>query len=141
MASFRGDLWYLSNMYPCTVRINVNGKIYAMKSAESAFQTLRCPDHLEEYVPLNGFEAKKLSKAHKPRADWFDVSIETMYYVLHCKFTQNPHLAAKLKALTGEIVERNEWYDTFWGVCNGKGENHLGKCLMRLRDELRSENN
>ena len=27
--------------------------------------------------------------------------------------------------------------DFFWGVCNGKGENHLGKILMKVRDEIR----
>ncbi len=34
----------------------------------------------------------------------------------------------------GEIVERNTWNDTFWGVCKGKGENHLGILLMEIRD-------
>lgn len=138
MKSFRGEKFYLSNMYPCTVRINVNGKIYTMKSSESAFQALKSPEHIDEYVPLNGFEAKKLSKSHTRRSDWFKVSIDVMCYVLRCKFTQNPDLAKKLVALEGEIVEYNEWYDTFWGVCNGVGENHLGKCLMKIRDELKA---
>ena len=140
MKSFRGEKYYLSNMFPCTVRINWKGKIYTMKSSESAFQALRSPEHINEYVPLNGFEAKKLSKLHTCRADWSDVSIDIMTYVLRCKFTQNLDLAAKLKALEGEIVEYNEWYDTFWGVCNGVGENHLGKCLMTIRDELLKSN-
>ena len=41
--------------------------------------------------------------------------------------------------LTGdqEIIEENYWGDTFWGVCRGKGQNHLGKILMKVRDELR----
>lgn len=36
----------------------------------------------------------------------------------------------------GEIVEENSWRDTYWGVCKGVGENHLGKILMKIRDEL-----
>lgn len=139
MASFRGEKYFLSNMYPCTVRINMNGTVYTMKSSESAFQALRCPEKIDEYVPLNGFEAKKLSKSHAARPDWRYVSIDVMKYVLHCKFSQNPDLAAKLIAINGEIVEQNEWYDTFWGVCNGIGQNHLGKCLMELRSQLRVE--
>lgn len=139
MKSFRGEKWFLSNMYPCKVMINVDGKLYEMKSSESVFQALRSPDRLAEFIPLNGFEAKKHAKSCKCRDDWFSVSIDIMRYALHCKFTQNPDLAAKLIALDGDIVEENEWYDTFWGTCNGVGENHLGKLLMELRDELRKQ--
>ena len=40
----------------------------------------------------------------------------------------------KLQLIEGEIVEENTWGDTFWGVCKGVGENHLGKLLMEIRD-------
>jgi hypothetical protein len=38
------------------------------------------------------------------------------------------------------LVEGNRWGDQFWGVDlrTGLGENHLGKILMKVRDELRS---
>lgn len=54
------------------------------------------------------------------------------------KFTDDPYLAELLLA-TGdeELVEGNVWGDTFWGVCEGKGENWLGKILMDIRKELR----
>lgn len=32
--------------------------------------------------------------------------------------------------------EGNTWGDKFWGVCDGEGENHLGKLLMEVRAEL-----
>lgn len=35
-----------------------------------------------------------------------------------------------------ELVEGNNWNDTYWGVCKGVGENHLGKILIRIRDGL-----
>lgn len=138
MASFRGEKYFLSNMYPCPVTIKIKGELITFKSSESVFQALRSPDRLKEFIPLNGFEAKKHAKSCARRADWFDVSLDVMMYALRCKFTQNPDLAAKLMALEGDIVEVNEWHDTFWGVCNGVGENHLGKLLMQLRDELRA---
>jgi hypothetical protein len=55
------------------------------------------------------------------------------------KFTRDTELGAKLVA-TGdeELVEGNYWGDTFWGVCRGVGQNHLGKILMKVREELRS---
>lgn len=31
----------------------------------------------------------------------------------------------------------NHWHDTYWGVCDGAGENRLGKLLMQVRRELR----
>lgn len=35
------------------------------------------------------------------------------------------------------LVEGNSFGDTFWGVDarTGKGENHLGKILMKVREE------
>lgn len=145
MKSFRGDKFFLSNMYPCPVKINVNGTIYMMKSSETVFQALRCPERIEEFLQLDGFTAKKLSHSCVERPDWhklgpnnMTMDLEIMLYALRCKFTQNPSLAAKLVALEGEIVEINEWNDTYWGVCNGHGENNLGKLLMQVRDELKS---
>ena len=60
-----------------------------------------------------------------------------MEFLLRQKFSdQNKVLKEKLLA-TGEaeIVEGNDWDDTFFGVCNGVGENQLGKLLMKIRDE------
>ncbi len=36
----------------------------------------------------------------------------------------------------GELIEGNHWNDTFWGICNGNGENNLGKILMKIRHEI-----
>lgn len=35
-----------------------------------------------------------------------------------------------------ELIEGNSWGDTFWGECNGIGENNLGKILMKIRKEI-----
>ena len=42
MSVFRGDLYFLSNMYPCDVKINVAGNIMLMHSSETVFQALKC---------------------------------------------------------------------------------------------------
>lgn len=51
------------------------------------------------------------------------------------KFCVHEKLRTKLIA-TGEkyIEETNWWGDIYWGVCNGKGENNLGKILMNVRE-------
>lgn len=49
-----------------------------------------------------------------------------------------PKLRSQLLSTgTAELVEGNWWNDRYWGVCNGRGENHLGKILMRIREELK----
>ena len=60
-----------------------------------------------------------------------------MHEICMAKFTQNLLLKEKLLATgTEELVEGNNHGDTFWGCVNGKGENHLGKILMKVREEL-----
>ena len=60
-----------------------------------------------------------------------------MYNICKIKFTQNPNLGKLLiETQNEEIIEGNDWDDTFWGVCNGEGQNNLGKILMQIRKEL-----
>jgi hypothetical protein len=59
-----------------------------------------------------------------------------MLDILRIKF-QNPRMRDALIGTNGvKLIEENEWNDTFWGVCNGRGQNHLGKLLMQVRSEL-----
>ena len=37
------------------------------------------------------------------------------------------------------LVEGNDWNDKFWGVCQGKGLNHLGRILMKVRKEVKEK--
>ena len=58
---------------------------------------------------------------------------------LRIKF-KNPELRSLLLA-TGneELVEGNWWRDTYWGVCEGVGQNKLGKLLMQVREEVKND--
>jgi ribA/ribD-fused uncharacterized protein len=86
---------------------------------------------------------KKFGATIELRSDWEDIKLEVMEYGLRYKFSQeNPNLRAKLIATGDEhIQEGNNWNDTFWGVdlATGKGENHLGKLLMKIRSEIIEE--
>jgi predicted NAD-dependent protein-ADP-ribosyltransferase YbiA (DUF1768 family) len=57
-----------------------------------------------------------------------------MWALLVQKFTRHPDLAQALLA-TGraDLVEGNDWGDTYWGVCRGQGRNQLGCQLMEVR--------
>lgn len=63
-----------------------------------------------------------------------------METALRHKFAPGTNWHARLMD-TGdeEIVEWNNWGDRYWGrdVSDGGGENHLGRLLIKLRDEWR----
>lgn len=76
------------------------------------------------------------------RSDWERVKVGIMEEIVRAKFTQHPEFASLLIG-TGDkiLVEGNHWGDTCWGVDTrtGQGENHLGKILMKARNELKTQ--
>lgn len=92
------------------------------------------------YTRMNPSEAKKYGRRCKLRLDWEDEKIKVMEDIVFNKFQSNDVLKEKLLD-TGDalLIEGNDWNDKFWGVCNGEGENHLGKILMNVRTMLRIE--
>lgn len=134
---FRGEFYFLSNMYPCTLE----GKLHTYNSAEQAYVYAKCDNKADQDRILacqSGYSAKQVGKTVKLRSDWDSIKLKVMEKVLRMKFGRGSVLA-RLLVETGDmpLQEDNTWGDTFWGVCNGVGENHLGKLLMKLRDELR----
>ncbi len=127
---FRDEFFFLSNFYLADFIY----KGIKFTSSESAFQAMKCPERILEFAQLEPLKAKKLGREVLLRDDWNLVKEEIMFEVCYEKFTQNPPLKAKLIA-TGdmELVEGNTWGDCEWGVCDGKGENKLGKILMNIR--------
>lgn len=133
---FRGKYYFLSNFYEADVEY---GGI-TFKNNEAAFQAQKVVDDSRKlrFKDLNPRRAKRLGRRVRLRSDWEKVKDNYMYEICKAKFSQNPELAKKLLA-TGdeELVEGNKWNDTYWGVCNGRGKNKLGKILMKVREELR----
>jgi ribA/ribD-fused uncharacterized protein len=140
--SFQGEYRWLSNFFFC-FPIMLDGEQY--RSTEHAYQAAKFEfgsehRHIIRMTPSAGFVksyARRYAKDINP--EWNSLSLEYMYDLNYQKFRFKPDLQEKLLA-TGDlhIEEGNHWGDTFWGTCNGVGENHLGKILMRIREELRS---
>lgn len=133
---FSGKYSFLSNFYMCEVVFE--GKTYP--STEHAYQAAKALDPTLRYQftvghSLTPGQAKRLGQKLPLRADWEDVKIDVMRYILVSKFA-NPELRAKLRE-TGDayLEEGNNWGDHFWGV-DGYGWNHLGRLLMRIRTIL-----
>lgn len=132
---FFGDHRPLSNFW--LVDVVMGGWWY--KSVEHAFQAAKTND-LDERKKIQQAEtcgeAKKLGRIVTLREDWERVKIDVMEGLLKQKFN-DPFCQMVLICTEGrELIEGNTWGDTFWGVCEGKGENNLGKLLMKIRAEL-----
>jgi ribA/ribD-fused uncharacterized protein len=135
--SFRGKYHFLSNYFLC--QVSIAGLTF--QNAEAAFHAMKVLDAEERktFCSLKPHKAKKKGRRLKLRQDWESVKDQIMYEIVKAKFSQNEDLG-QLLLETGdaELIEGNDWNDTYWGVFRGTGQNKLGKILMRVRDELRA---
>ena len=134
--SFRGENSFLSNMSGSSFKVGQE----TYPTVEHFFQAMKTTDPVERAKILaakTAGEAKKIGKTVTLRKNWNQVREEVMETGLRAKFQQNPELKKKLLD-TGDVdlIEGNTWGDTFWGEVNGKGQNKLGKLLMKIRSEL-----
>lgn len=139
--AFKGKYSFLSNFYPCI--ISYEGLKYP--SVEHAFQAAKSLDNEVRrgfQVCPTAADAKYFGRHVKLRSDWDEVKIRVMKDLVKDKFVRNFSFRSDMKQMlldTGDsyLEEGNNHGDTFWGTVNGRGENHLGKILMEVRDELR----
>ncbi len=133
---FQGEYRWLSNFQ--AVDVVFDGETYpSTEAAYQAAKTMNIDDRrIIRDAPTPG-KAKKIGMTVTLRPDWEVVKVAVMTDLVRQKFTNNPELRAKLLA-TGdqELIEGNDWSDRFWGVCDGVGENWLGKITMMIRAEL-----
>lgn len=137
--------WF-SNMLPLDEPLVYNGVSY--RTSEHFYQAMKMPkernDLRAELAAMNPYKAKlavRDKKRYPWREDWSkELSLKVMFYILCVKFSRGTSWAEKLLA-TGdeEIVEFNNWRDTFWGwdINLKTGENNLGKMLMKIREGLK----
>lgn len=134
--SFKGKYWFLSNFYPQSVFYKGRG----YRTVEHAYQAAKTRSPQEHdwvrRAKTPGL-AKYRGRQVQIRSDWESIKLDVMFELIRWKF-QSPELRAALLG-TGdeELVEGNSWGDRYWGIYDGEGENHLGKILMQVREEIR----
>lgn len=136
ITNFRGKWFFLSNFYE--TKVTFEGLMY--NNAESAFQAMKCRyyDDRIKFLSKTGAQAKQLGKRIRLRDDWELVKLDYMYKIVKAKFEQNDFIRKQLIDTSDiEIEEHNDWNDTYWGICDERGENHLGKILMLVRNQLK----
>lgn len=133
---FRGKYYFLSNFF--SVPVTYDGITY--QNNEAAFQSAKVLDKSvrEKFSMLDPSSAKRKGRHVQLRHDWEKVKFDIMYEICKAKFSQNTKLREKLIETGDEYLEEgNIWGDRIWGTVNGKGQNNLGKILMKVREELR----
>ncbi len=133
---FNGIYRYLSNFYPSIIKYEG----FSFPTAEHLYQAAKCmnPVDVQSFIECKTpGEAKRLGSKVIIKENWNDIRLGIMTEIIKMKFDQNTSLQMSLLT-TGniELIEGNTWGDKYWGVCNGVGENHLGKILMAYRDSL-----
>lgn len=138
ISKFDGKFRFLSNFYESV--FEYKGLLW--KTAEHAYQAEKTNFiDLKEKIRMlpTASQAKKVGKKLPIREDWDQVKISVMEQIVYEKFKQNKKLMKMLIETDNALLEEgNYWNDTFWGICNGIGENHLGKILMKIREKLKS---
>jgi ribA/ribD-fused uncharacterized protein len=132
---FQGPYRFLSNFWP--VEIVYEGLVYP--SVENAYQAAKSVDPVirKKFTSVNSPVAKKLGQTIEIRPDWNDVKLGIMEELIRKKFENKELRQNLLDTKEKVLIEGNNWNDRFWGVCNGKGSNHLGKILMKIRAEIK----
>lgn len=132
---FNGPYAFLSNFYPCEIALGE----FVFPTVEHAYQACKTED--KEWQKRICFTvetsaAKRLGRQVPLRADWEAVKLRVMEKLLRTKFA-DPFFARLLRNTEdATLIEENWWGDTFWGKCNGVGQNHLGRLLMKIRSEI-----
>lgn len=138
---YTNDYYELDNFSAHAVKY----KGLVFPTAEHAYQAEKHTDlKIKEEIrsaksPLESKNIANKKYGAKKRSDWGSVKLKIMEEVKRAKVSQHLEVRKALirsgKATLAELSEK----DLFWGMNNkGKGENHLGKIWMKIREELRS---
>lgn len=138
IVGFIGQYRFLSNFYPSVV--SYHGIMWP--TVEHAFQAAKATTDQQRQWILGAKRpgvAKARGRKIDLRPDWEEVKFDIMLQLLRRKFSLTDLRSKLLSTQDRELLEDNNWGDRFWGTVDGKGENHLGRLLMQVRDEVRND--
>jgi ribA/ribD-fused uncharacterized protein len=148
---------FLSNWIPNDLRIIYKSRLFT--NSEQLFMYLKAEYFCdwviaEEIIDLgqDPKTAKDLGRKVKgyDESEWSKVRENMMYKAISAKFASSLELQEKLLDTGNKILVEGTPFDPIWGVMihwkddailddsNWKGQNLLGKVLMRVRQDLKS---
>ncbi|MGJ1384471.1 NADAR family protein [Sphingobacterium siyangense] len=141
-----GELSNMSMKFP----LELNG--VRIQNTEALYQACRFPHDIDlqrriidERSPM---KVKMISNANKnvSRKDWDEVKLKVMKWCLRVKLAQNfVSFGIVLDKTKSFYIVENSAKDNFWGAIPNEegsqfiGQNALGRLLMELRDDYRSD--
>lgn len=130
---------WLSNFWPATVRVHIPelGQV-TFPSVENAYQALKCrwARDVPYFQTCTAGQAKRRGHQVELNPHHRALRLFIMEDLLSQKFSTEPLRSMLMATHPQELVEGNTWGDTYWGVCRGQGQNHLGLLLMKVRQQL-----
>lgn len=142
ITSFQGCYRFLSNFFPALVRFEERW----YTSVEHAYQAAKTLDEETRLVVCNlptPGSAKRVGRHLKLRDGWEEMKLSVMESLVREKFKLHELRNMLVETHPAYLVEGNTWHDNFWGVClcnetceSSDGLNHLGKILMKVREEM-----
>ena len=138
---FVGPYRFLSNFYPAVIIMDM--ELYpSVEHAYQAAKTLSPAERQEIRNCESPGRAKRMGRGVTIRDDWDEIKLTIMESLLRYKFilgASGRDLGERLcSTYPKKLEEGNLWGDTYWGVSldTGKGENRLGRLLMKIRRDL-----
>ncbi len=134
---------FLSNF--ALVKIEYGDMIYS--SVEHAYMSAKSDDiQWKQYCANSNVkpgDVKKASRHIRLVDNWNSIKFAVMEECVRKKFIQEPFKTDLLATGNEHIQEGNWWNDKVWGVDLKSnppvGENHLGKLIMKVREELKQK--
>lgn len=149
--SFKGRWSFLSNFYPCEItykgiKYPSNEHYYVAMKVKND-QIIKGVYYTSDDVRImiskisTAGQVKRFGRNLKLRSDWDLVKLDVMEFGLREKFKNEDLKKMLLSTGKEELIEGNYWHDNFFGSCTcpkcgNKGENNLGKLLMKIRNEM-----
>lgn len=137
IGEFKGPWSALSNFSECGIRF----KGITYPTVEHAYQAMKTRDvKLRRKIARAATPgiAKRMGRDLDLRSDWEEIKLQVMEHFLRKKFKLLANWIVLLATERRQLIEGNRWGDRYWGVClkTGKGQNWLGRLLMKIRSEV-----
>lgn len=134
--TFDGDYRWLSNFYQSPLQW---GDI-VYPTVEHAYQASKTNNSSVRFsISRLSSPGEALRAGHDLvlSDDWTDEhKIKVMELLLRKKFYEDPLRRLLVDTHPVWLINTNMWGDVFWGMYRGKGENHLGVLLMKIRGDV-----
>ncbi len=134
---FRYPYRWLSNFEPVVIMLDSE----AYPTVEHAYQAAKTIDAYRRSMiraASSPGQAKRIGHKFILRPGWEEMKIDVMKQLIRQKFEDKNLRQKLLDTGDAQLIEDNWWGDMFWGVYKDSGENHLGKIIMEVREEIKN---